>query len=55
MDSYKLKQLIRDIFLYFGNPLRLFDFSPQHKKLIELGPFDSILHIGADIGQELSL
>jgi FkbM family methyltransferase len=55
MDLYKSKQLIRDIFLYFGNPLSLFDFSPQHKKLIELGPFDSVLHIGADIGQELSL
>lgn len=55
MFKYRLKQLIRDIFLYFGNPLKLFSFSPQHIKLIELGPYDSVLHIGADIGQELSL
>ena len=52
---YRLKQLIRDAFLYIGNPFNLFSFSPQHNKLIELGPFNSVLHIGADIGQELSL
>jgi FkbM family methyltransferase len=52
---YKFKQLIRDLFLYFGNPFNLFSFSPQHMKLIEFGPFDCVLHIGADIGQELSL
>jgi FkbM family methyltransferase len=52
---YRFKQLIRDAFLYFGNPFNLFSFSPQHKKLIELGPYDSVFHIGADIGQELSL
>lgn len=55
MFTYRFKQLIRDAFLYFGNPLNMFSFSPQHMKLIELGPYDSVLHIGADIGQELSL
>lgn len=52
---YRLRQFIRDSFLYFGNPFNLFSFSPQHKKLIDLGPYNSVLHIGADIGQELSL
>lgn len=55
MVLYRLKQLIRDAFLYVGNPFSLFSFSPQHNKLIELGPYNSVLHIGADIGQELSL
>ena len=55
MFFYRFKQLIRDVFLYFGNPFNFFSFSPQHKKLIELGPYDSVFHIGADIGQELSL
>lgn len=55
MVIYRFKQLIRDAFLYIGNPFNLFSFSPQHKKLIELGPYNSVLHIGADIGQELSL
>lgn len=55
MFIYFLKQIVREIFLYIGNPLNIFDFSPQHLKLIESGPFDSVLHIGADIGQELAL
>lgn len=38
-----------------GNPGNLFNFSPQHLKLIEYGPYDTVLHIGSDIGQELSL
>lgn len=38
-----------------GNPLKLANFSPQHQKLLELGPFDSVLHIGANTGQEMSL
>jgi FkbM family methyltransferase len=50
-----MKQLIRDIFLYLGNPGNLFNFSPQHLKLIECGPYDTVLHIGSEIGQELSL
>lgn len=55
MIIYNLKQIIRDIFLYFGNPSGVFKFSPQHKKLIEYGPYKEIIHVGANIGQELSL
>ena len=55
MSLYFLKQTVREIFLYIGNPFNIFDFSSQHLKLIELGPFDTVLHIGADIGQELAL
>lgn len=53
--KYRIKQLIRDIFLYLGNPASLFNFSPQHLKLIEYGPYNTVLHIGSEIGQELSL
>lgn len=55
MIYYHFKQLIRDCILSLGNPLKLANFSPQHKKLLELGPFDSVLHIGANTGQEMSL
>lgn len=55
MKVYNFKQFIRDLTLYFGNPFNLFDFSPQHQTLIELRPYKSVLHIGANIGQELSL
>jgi FkbM family methyltransferase len=55
MNVYNFKQYIRDLALYVGNPFDLFDFSPQHQALIELHPFNSVLHIGANIGQELSL
>jgi len=52
---YNLKQLIRDIILKMGDPLKLLEFSPQHKKLVDLGPYDQVLHIGANTGQEFSL
>jgi FkbM family methyltransferase len=55
MKVYNFKQFIRDLALYIGNPLNLFNFSPQHQALIKLHPFSSVLHIGANIGQELSL
>ena len=55
MIHYHFKQLIRDCILSLGNPLKLANFSPQHEKLLELGPFDSVLHIGANTGQEMSL
>ena len=55
MIIYHLRQIIRDIFLYFGNPGGVFKFSPQHEKLIEYGPYKEIIHVGANIGQELSL
>jgi len=31
------------------------NFSPQHKRLLELGPYNQVLHIGANCGQEFSL
>lgn len=52
---YNIKQVIRDFVLKTGNPFKLANFSPQHKKLIELGPYDYVLHIGANTGQEFSL
>jgi len=52
---YNLMQLFRDIILYFGNPMNVASFSPQHKSLIKFGPYERVLHIGANIGQELSL
>jgi FkbM family methyltransferase len=55
MFFYNLKQTIRDLILKMGNPLKLMNFSPQHQKLIELGPYDQVLHIGANSGQEFSL
>lgn len=55
MVIYNFKQIIRDFFLYIGNPGNLFKFSPQHQKLIEYGPYKEIIHVGANIGQELSL
>jgi FkbM family methyltransferase len=55
MLTYNLKQFLRDLLLKFGNPFNIASFSPQHKMLIELKPYDSVLHIGANIGQELSL
>ena len=41
--------------LYFGNPKKIAKFSPQHEYLIKHGPYEMVLHIGANIGQELSL
>ncbi len=53
--SYNLKQFLRDTILYFGNPMNIANFSPQHQYLIKYGPYEQVLHIGANIGQELSL
>jgi FkbM family methyltransferase len=55
MFFYNFKQSIRDFILKIGNPFKLANFSPQHKKLIDLGPYDQVLHIGANTGQEFSL
>lgn len=55
MVIYNLKQLVRDLLLKSQNPFNIVNFSPQHRMLIDLKPYDSILHIGANIGQELSL
>jgi len=55
MLAYNLKQSIRDTLLRLGNPFNFVSFSPQHKILIDLKPYNSVLHIGANIGQELSL
>jgi FkbM family methyltransferase len=55
MKFYTLKQFFRDLLLRLENPFGIVDFSPQHKLLIDLKPFDSILHIGANVGQEFSL
>jgi len=55
MITYNSKQFVRDLLLRLGNPFNIASFSPQHKMLIELKPYDSVLHIGANIGQELSL
>ena len=55
MFGYLIKQFVRDFWLFWGNPFNIFSFSPQHLKLIELSPYKSVLHIGADYGQELSL
>lgn len=52
---YSLKQFIRDLLLRLGNPFNFASFSPQHRVLLDFKPYDSILHIGANIGQELSL
>jgi len=35
--------------------MNIANFSPQHKSLIKFGPYETVLHIGANIGQELSL
>ena len=53
--GYDLKQFLRDLILYFGNPMSIANFSPQHEYLIKYGPYELVLHIGANIGQELSL
>ena len=55
MLFYNFKQSIRDFILNIGNPFKLVNFSAQHKKLIDLGPYDQVLHIGANTGQEFSL
>jgi FkbM family methyltransferase len=55
MMTYYLKQFIRDLLLKLGNPLNIVSFSPQHRMLINLKPYDSVLHIGANVGQEFSL
>jgi FkbM family methyltransferase len=52
---YNLKQYVRDLLLRLGNPFDFVNFSPQHRVLIDLKPYDSVLHIGANVGQELSL
>lgn len=52
---YSLKQFLRDLLLYLGNPINIVSFSPQHEYLIKYGPYETVLHIGANIGQELSL
>ena len=55
MIVYSLKQFIRDLLLKSGNPFNFVSFSPQHRMLIDLKPYDWVLHIGANVGQELSL
>jgi FkbM family methyltransferase len=35
--------------------MNIASFSPQHESLIKYGPYETVLHIGANIGQELSL
>jgi FkbM family methyltransferase len=35
--------------------MNIANFSPQHESLIKYGPYEIVLHIGANIGQELSL
>ena len=55
MVMYSLKQFIRDLLLKLGNPFSFVSFSPQHRTLIDLKPYDWVLHVGANIGQELSL
>ncbi len=49
---YQLKMTIRDLILWAGNPFHMVSFSPQHKRIQELSPFDTIVHVGADTGQE---
>ena len=50
--SYRVKMVIRDLFLRAGNPFQIVSFSPQHKRLYELSPFEVVVHVGADTGQE---
>jgi hypothetical protein len=52
---YNLKQYVRDLLLRLGNPFNFVSFSPQHRVLIDFKPYDQVLHIGANVGQELSL
>jgi hypothetical protein len=33
----------------------LASFSPKHKILRDLGPFDNLVHIGANTGQEMAM
>lgn len=50
--SYRVKMIIRDLILQLGNPFQFVSFSPQHKRISELAPFETIVHVGADTGQE---
>jgi FkbM family methyltransferase len=50
--SYRLKMLVRDALLSLGNPFQIVSFSPQHERLTQLAPFETVVHVGADTGQE---
>jgi FkbM family methyltransferase len=50
--SYRIKMFIRDLILWVGNPFQIISFSAQHKRICELAPFETIVHVGADTGQE---
>jgi len=50
--SYRFKMVIRDLILQVGNPFQIVSFSPQHKRISELSPFEVVVHVGADTGQE---
>lgn len=50
--SYRLKMLVRDSLLSLGNPFQIVSFSPQHERLTQLAPFETVVHVGADTGQE---
>jgi FkbM family methyltransferase len=52
---YHLKQIIRDLVLLTGNRFNVSSFSPQHKILRDLAPFDNLVHIGANTGQEMAM
>jgi FkbM family methyltransferase len=53
--NYHLRQLIRDLVLLSGNPFDLANFSLQHQTLRNLAPFDNLVHIGANTGQEMAM
>jgi FkbM family methyltransferase len=55
MLFYNIRQIIRDLWLNLGNPFGIFGFSPQHRTLLDFKPYDSVLHVGANTGQEMSL
>ena len=55
MLLYNIRQIIRDLWLYLGNPFGIFSFSPQHRTLLDFKPYNSVLHVGANTGQEMSL
>ena len=49
---YRFKMVFRDLILRAGNPFQIVSFSPQHRRISELSPFDVVVHVGADTGQE---
>jgi hypothetical protein len=53
--NYHLRQLFRDFVLLNGNLFDLANFSPQHQTLRHLAPFDNLVHIGANTGQEMAM